>query len=66
VLDGFELLRELRAAPRMRNIPVVVCSTRGAEEDKRRAAHLGADAYLVKAQFSDRDLLDAVGRLLVD
>jgi chemotaxis protein histidine kinase CheA len=64
VLDGFELLSELRASPRLKNVPVVVCTTRGSEEDRRRASHLGADAYLVKAQFSDSDLLELVDRLL--
>ncbi|MEM1030106.1 MAG: response regulator [Myxococcota bacterium] len=62
VMDGFELLEAVRAEPGGRTLPVVVCSTRGSEADKLRAADLGADAYVVKAQFSGASLLDTLAR----
>ncbi len=60
VLDGLGLLQELRASTSHAALPVVVLSSRGAEEDKRRAAALGADAYLVKSEFRDADLIRVV------
>lgn len=64
VLDGFGLLKELRALPDGRDVPVIVFSTRGSAEDKARAAELGADAYLVKTEFSEDLLRQTVGRFL--
>jgi two-component system response regulator len=47
-IDGFEVLRTLRRAPRTRSIPVVMVSTSARTEDVRRAYELGANSYLVK------------------
>jgi DNA-binding response OmpR family regulator len=41
-LDGFDVLREMRADPRTRGVPVVMYSARGDPAAKRRAADLGA------------------------
>lgn len=62
VMDGFELLGAVRQDTALRRIPVVVCSTRGSDQDKQRAAELGADAYVVKAQFSSEVLLRTLAR----
>ncbi|MEB2344507.1 MAG: response regulator [Deltaproteobacteria bacterium] len=47
-VDGFEVLRRLRDAPRTRGIPVVVISSSQQPEDVRRSYELGANSYLVK------------------
>jgi len=44
-IDGFEVLRELRAWSR---VPVLVLSAHGQEHDKVEALDLGADDYLTK------------------
>jgi len=44
-IDGFEVLRQLRAWSRL---PVLVLSAHGQERDKVEALDLGADAYLTK------------------
>ncbi len=62
-LDGFGLLRELRADPRTRTIPVILLSARAGEEATIEGLTAGADDYLVKP-FSARELLARVeGRL---
>jgi chemotaxis protein histidine kinase CheA len=61
-LDGLGLLERIRE--RTQTLPVVVLSTRGSVEDRRRAALLGANAYLVKSNFSGGALLDVVQRFL--
>jgi CheY-like chemotaxis protein len=53
-IDGFEVLRTLRRAPRTRAIPVVMVSTSARTEDVRRAYELGANSYLVK-RIDSRD-----------
>jgi two-component system chemotaxis sensor kinase CheA/two-component system sensor histidine kinase and response regulator WspE len=64
VVDGFELLRRLRASKKLGHVPIIVCSTRGSDADKRRAAELGADAYVVKAEFEERELLALIERFI--
>ncbi|NET34155.1 MAG: response regulator [Cyanothece sp. SIO1E1] len=46
--SGFEVCRELKAAPDTSNIPVILCSTKGGEMDKFWGMKQGADAYLAK------------------
>jgi signal transduction histidine kinase len=62
-LDGFGLLRELRADPRTRAIPVILLSARAGEEATIEGLASGADDYLIKP-FSAREVLARVeGRL---
>lgn len=59
-LDGVELVRELRADPVTRTIPVILLSARADEESRVDGIVQGADAYLVKP-FSARELLATIG-----
>jgi len=53
-IDGFELLRRLRA--KNRQVPVLVLTARDAVEDRVTGLELGADDYLVKP-FANEELL---------
>jgi signal transduction histidine kinase len=55
-LDGFGLLRALRAEPTLRDIPVVILSARAGDEARVEGLQAGADDYLVKP-FSARELM---------
>jgi PAS domain S-box-containing protein len=59
-LDGFGLLRDLRADPRTKTVPVVLLSARAGEDSRVEGLAVGADDYLVKP-FSARELLARVG-----
>jgi PAS domain S-box-containing protein len=54
-LDGFGLLRELRADPQTAKIPVIMLSARAGEEARVEGIQSGADDYLVKP-FGAREL----------
>jgi PAS domain S-box-containing protein len=58
-LDGFGLLRELRANPETRTIPIILLSARAGEESRVEGLDAGADDYLVKP-FSARELIARV------
>ncbi len=58
-LDGFGLLRELRADARTRNVPVILLSARAGEESRVEGMEAGADDYMVKP-FGARELLARV------
>ena len=60
VLDGFALLRELRADPSTSTIPVILLSARAGEEARIEGMQAGADDYIVKP-FTARELLARVG-----
>jgi PAS domain S-box-containing protein len=57
---GFAMLRQLRADPATRWLPVIMLSADPAESAKREALDAGADDCLVKP-FGARDLLSRVG-----
>ncbi|MGZ3434698.1 MAG: response regulator [Gemmatimonadaceae bacterium] len=47
-VEGFEVLRELKADPRTRAIPVVILTSSNIEQDIARGYQLGANGYLQK------------------
>lgn len=46
--DGVEVLREIRANPETRRLPVIMATAKGTEMDKIQGLDTGADDYLVK------------------
>jgi two-component system, chemotaxis family, sensor kinase CheA len=63
-LDGFQLIATMRSHPRLANVPVLIVSSHGTEEDRQRGMDAGADGYIVKTAFDEAGLLAAVSRLL--
>lgn len=58
-LDGFGLVREVRADPSVRNLPIILLSARAGEESAVEGLDAGSDDYLVKP-FSARELIARV------
>jgi len=48
ILDGLKLVKRLRADDAYRDVPIIIITTEGAEEDRHRALALGANAYITK------------------
>jgi Chemotaxis protein histidine kinase and related kinases len=63
-MDGLSLVAAIKADPRLQRIPVIMVSSLGNEEDQERGLANGADAYIVKQKFDQRQLLDAVEQSL--
>ncbi len=61
--DGYEVLRAIRTAERLKNIPVLILSMRDHEEDIVRGFEQGADEYIVKP-FNAREFVSRVRKLL--
>ena len=47
-VDGLELLTQLKASERFRNLPVIMATAKGSEFDKVRSLDMGADDYITK------------------
>jgi two-component system chemotaxis sensor kinase CheA len=63
-MDGFQLTEAIRARPGFASVPVIILTSRGSEESRRRGLDAGADGYIVKSGFDQGALLAAVERLL--
>ena len=63
-MDGFELTAKIRADRALSTLPVILITSLASREDKTRGVDAGANAYIVKSSFDQRDLLATIGRLL--
>lgn len=63
-VEGFEVLRRIKANVATQHIPIVVLSNLSAPEDIRRAADLGATHFFVKAVSMPTDIVAVVHKLL--
>jgi len=63
-MNGLDLVRRIRAESRLAHLPIVMVSYKDREEDRRAGLEAGATAYLTKAAFHDRTLLDTVADLI--
>jgi len=62
-MSGVELARRLKREPTTRELPVILLTARGEEEDKVRGLESGADDYVTKP-FSNRELLARIKAVL--
>ena len=63
-MDGFTLCEAVRRSPRTRDLPFVLVTALGSDADRARGMEVGADAYVVKAQFDQGTLLETLARLV--
>ena len=63
-LQGFEVLRALKADAATAAIPVIILSNLGQDSDVKQAMEAGAAGYCVKANLSLQDLVKRVVEVL--
>ncbi|MCK4553410.1 response regulator [Candidatus Parcubacteria bacterium] len=63
-LDGFSVLEELKKDASTKNIPVVMLTNLGTEEDKEKGEKLGAADYLVKASLTPAQVEEKIKQYL--
>ena len=66
VMDGLKLISLMRGEDSLKQIPIVVITTEGAQEDRERALNLGANEYLTKPIQANRVLAVARDLLKMD
>jgi CheY-like chemotaxis protein len=66
--DGQEALREIKADPELRSIPIIVLTTSKAEEDIYRSYNLGANSFITKPVTfgSLAEVIQVLGQYWVD
>lgn len=65
IKDGFEVLKDLKMNSKTKEIPVVILSNLGQDEDITRAKSLGALDFLVKADVSINEVVQRVKEIYV-
>lgn len=63
-LSGFDMLENLRAAPEMKDVKVIMMTALGQAEDQARGQALGVVKYLVKSQATLEDFAKVVKEVL--
>ncbi len=63
-LDGFSVLKELKESTETREVPVVMLTNLGTEEDKEKGDKLGAVGYLVKANLTPAQVSQEIKKYL--
>jgi two-component system, chemotaxis family, sensor kinase CheA len=63
-LNGWELIARIRQSEQYSELPIIIVTTLISEEDKRRGAQVGANAYLTKGDFDQKVLLETLKQLI--
>ena len=63
-MDGFELTRTIKGRPAFSYLPVILITSLGSDEDKARGMAAGADAYIIKRELTQQELIDTINQLL--
>jgi chemosensory pili system protein ChpA (sensor histidine kinase/response regulator) len=63
IMHGYDLMVEMKKSPELRNIPVIVLTSRAGDKHRQKAVEMGAQDYLVKP-FEEHEMLGALKRLL--
>ncbi|AFZ13111.1 CheA signal transduction histidine kinase [Crinalium epipsammum PCC 9333] len=63
-LDGLSLTAKIRQHKEFSEIPVILVTSLAKDEDKKRGAEAGANAYITKGNFNQQLLIDTLRRLV--
>ena len=59
-IDGKEVLKQLKADPATKDIPVIILSNLSAETEQKELRALGAEDFMVKAMTLPNEIVDKV------
>jgi len=63
-MNGFELTRKIRDTEKLAQKPVILVTSLDSREDREKGIDAGADAYIVKSNFDQSNLLEVLERLV--
>lgn len=63
-MDGMELTARVRADKQLCDLPVVLVTSLGSSAHRERGIEVGANAYIVKSDFDQSNLLEVIRRLI--
>ncbi len=63
-MNGFELTAKIRSDKKVEETPVVLVTSLDSREDREKGIDAGANAYIIKSNFDQSNLLEVIGRLI--
>jgi len=63
-LDGFTVLKELKADKNVKDVPVILLTNLGQKDDVNKGLELGAADYLIKAHFKPSETVAKVRKII--
>jgi two-component system chemotaxis sensor kinase CheA len=63
-MNGFELIEKIKRDKKLIDIPVVLITALGSKEDREHGIDVGADAYIIKNNFDQFNLLEIIRKLI--
>lgn len=63
-MDGFAALKKIKKNPATAQIPVILLTNLGQEEDIRKGKELGASDYFIKANHTPQEVVDKVKSII--
>lgn len=63
-MDGFSMLAKVKENAQWKNVPVILLTNLGQEQDVKKGMAMGANDYLVKANFTPGQVVEKVKALL--
>ena len=63
-LDGWEILRQIKADKNLKNLKIVVLSNLGQKEEVEKGVELGAVKYLIKAHYTPTQVVEEIKKVL--
>ena len=63
-LDGLSLVTKIRQNRDYSELPIILVTSLASDEDKRKGAEVGANAYITKASFNQEVLIETLKRLV--
>lgn len=59
-MSGFDVLRAMKSDEKLKDIPVILLTNLAGQQDAEKGLELGAVAYLVKSQYSPKQVVEKV------
>lgn len=63
-MNGFELTAQIRKQSALQDLPVIIVTALETPDDRNRGMDAGANAYIVKSNFRESNLIDTIKRLV--
>lgn len=63
-IDGFEVLKKVHEDSSLAQIPIIILSNLGQQEEIERGLSLGAKDYMIKAHFTPQEVIERIEKVL--
>jgi len=63
-MNGFTLTEKIRKDEKLSHLPVILVTGLASREDREKGIESGANAYIVKSNFNQTNLLEIIKRLI--